>query len=444
MGTRKTDKAEQYERAIERALVPGSFISEEDAWSFNDKVEAVAEKVEKLVERDPQLAVRVYETFIAACHEKAEEVDDSSGDFGMFVARLFCGWIKACTAAGVDRDDMVKSLLVWMEDDPYGFCWDLDREAVTVLDKEGLDAFIRQVREKLDTATKKATSKETGTTDYSIRRWTVVLKRLLAAQRNVDAYIALCEETAMEAEDCKTIAEMYREGNRPDEALAWVERGRGISRSERLNSLTAHDLAEMERALLCELGRGSDALASASSRFQELPSLFNYDQLMRYVPAKQKKKWHEKAMKSLGKGRLTDQIEVWLETQEIERLAARLRKATDEELESLSHLLSDRLAPSLELSHPAVAARVYRGAAMRIVNAGKSKYYPEALANLENAKKCYEKAGSLADWETLVAEVRERHHRKRGFITGFEPIVTGTRLVTEPSFLTRAKTRWPR
>jgi hypothetical protein len=36
---------------------------------------------------------RLYETFIAACHEKADEIDDSSGSFGMLVedrlSRLF-------------------------------------------------------------------------------------------------------------------------------------------------------------------------------------------------------------------------------------------------------------------------------------------------------------------------------------------------------------------
>ena len=89
----------------------------------------------------------------ACSHEKADEIDDSSGNFGMLLDDLFRGWIKACQAAGADADETAKSLLGWMEDDPYGFCHDLDREAVKVLDKDGLEALTRQVRAKFETAT---------------------------------------------------------------------------------------------------------------------------------------------------------------------------------------------------------------------------------------------------------------------------------------------------
>ncbi|MFZ0133816.1 MAG: hypothetical protein WAK95_14845, partial [Desulfobacterales bacterium] len=36
----------------------------------------------KIIEKEPQRAAHLYELFIAACHEKAEEIDDSSGNFG--------------------------------------------------------------------------------------------------------------------------------------------------------------------------------------------------------------------------------------------------------------------------------------------------------------------------------------------------------------------------
>ena len=68
---------------------------------------------------DPARAVALYETFLAGCYEKVEELDDSSGSFGQFVDGLFCGW---------------------MDDDPYGFCYHLERNAAKVLDKKGLSA----------------------------------------------------------------------------------------------------------------------------------------------------------------------------------------------------------------------------------------------------------------------------------------------------------------
>jgi len=121
----------------------------------------------------------------------ADEIDDdSSGIFGMQVEELFCGWIKPRQAANDDPDDTARSLLSWMEDDPYGFCHDLDREAVNVLEKKGLDAFVQQIRSKLESTLTQG-DKERLSPGYIRHRWGGALKNLLSAQRNVDAYIAL-------------------------------------------------------------------------------------------------------------------------------------------------------------------------------------------------------------------------------------------------------------
>ncbi len=443
MSPRKRRQTDPLEQAIEAALSPGSFISYKAAWSFVDDVQAVANDIEKIIKKQPERAARLFETFIAACHEKADEIDDSSGNFGMLVDDLFRGWIKARQTANADRDETANALLAWMEDDPYGFCHDLDREAVKVLDRRGLEAFVHQIRSKFESALAHD-DKEKRVSGYARRKWGGALKTLLAAQRNVDAYVALCEQTELEAEDCKAIAEMYRSRRRPADALSWVERGLDIAKSDTRRSHGAHELPEMKRVLLAKLGRPGDALRSAWSEFEKHPSTFKYKELMRYVPAKEKKAWHQKAMETSEKGDLSSQIELWLEKKEGDRLVSRLRRATDEELEDLSHYRTEPLARKLERSQPDIAARVYRALCMRIVNAGKSKYYDAALENIEHAKKCYTKAGLDAEWEAVVADVRERHFRKKGFMAGFEAIVSGAPKRVEPPFLERAKARWPR
>ena len=165
---------------------------------------------------------------------------------------------------------------------------------------------------------------------------------------------------------------------------------------------------------------------------------------MRYVPPEERKAWHEKAMDASEQGDLSSQIKLWLEKKEIDRLVARIGKATNEELEGLSHYGTEPLARKLERPHPETGARVYRALGMRIVNAGKSKYYGAALDHLEHAKKCYARAGLDAEWESLVADVRARHYRKKGFMAGFEQIVSNAAKRREPTFLERAKRRWPR
>ena len=139
---------------------------------------------------------------------------------------------------------------------------------------------------------------------------------------------------------------------------------------------------------------------------------------------------------------LHSQIELWLETSEIERLIDRLRRAHDEELEAISHYATEPLAKELAQTHPDVAAKVYCALGMRILKARKSKYYDAALENFENAKAYYERAGLARSWGALVAEVRAAHRRKVGFMAGFERLVAGQGPSNEPSFLERAKSRW--
>ncbi len=143
-------------------------------------------------------------------------------------------------------------------------------------------------------------------------------------------------------------------------------------------------------------------------------------------------------------GDLSSQMELWLQRKETDRLMARLRRATDQEMEALSHYKTEPLARRLGRSHPDIAARLYRALCMRVVNAGKSKYYDAALDNIEHAKKCYGKARLETDWSVVVADIRERHYRKKGFMVGFEAIVSDEPRRPEPTFMERAKRRWPK
>lgn len=439
MTPRRRKQSDPLEQAIELVLAPGTFISYGAASSFVDDVQNVASDIGKIIKSEPERAALLLETFIGACHEKAEEIDDSTGNFGMLVEDLFLDWIKARQAATHDPDETAKFLLSWMEDDPYGFCHNLDRQVVKVLDRKGLEAFVGQIRAKFDSAPSLDEKRIPG---YALRRWGGVLKILLAGQRNVEAYKALCEQTELDVKDCLAIAKIYQSRRRLEEALTWVERGLVIEHSDKRRAFEDHKLHEMQRALLAKIGRPGDALQSAWAEFEAHPSIFTYKELMCYVPAKEKKAWHQKAMVASEKGGLASQIELWLKKKEIDRLVSRLRRATTKDLEALSHYTAEPLAYKLERSYPDMSARVYCALCMRVINAGKSKYYEAALDNIERAKKCYAKAGLNDDWQAVVTDVRQRHFRKKGFMAGFEDVVSGVPKHVEPPFLERAKARW--
>lgn len=103
----------------------------------------------------------------------------------------------------------------------------------------------------------------------------------------------------------------------------------------------------------------------------------------------------------------------------MDRLADLVRQTKDQALESLSHSTTEPVAKKLDKAHPDLAARLWRAQGMRIVNAKKSKYYTAALSNFESAKRCFERAGLVADWVKTVSQVRAEHHRKAGFMSGY-------------------------
>ncbi len=227
--TRRTlRQRDPLEAAIEVALQPGRFIADRARWDFVSSLEAVAGELEKLIRTTPERAVDLYETFLAGCYAKAEELDDSGGNFGMLVDGLYCGWIKARQAAKSDADETARLLLDHMENDPYGFAHTLELDAVKVMDKGGLAAFARRVRARFDaTDTAEQASDRARRRDpaYARRRSGDILRAIYVQQRDVPAYVALCEQTELSAQDCLAIATMLKTWRKRDEALAWVDRG---------------------------------------------------------------------------------------------------------------------------------------------------------------------------------------------------------------------------
>jgi hypothetical protein len=144
------------EAEIERALDPRRFVSDRGCFRFVDGLEQVAAAIGRLVTDDPERAATLYETFLAGCHEKADEVDDSSGSFGTFAQSLFSGWITARQAAGACPQQTTARLLAWMDNDQYGFCHRLEREIAGVFDEAGLAAFIDQIRSRFEAADRAA------------------------------------------------------------------------------------------------------------------------------------------------------------------------------------------------------------------------------------------------------------------------------------------------
>ena len=203
--------ADPFDCWIELALDPGGFISDRACYLFVRELEDVAAGIAKLTGTDPVRAAALYETLLAGCYEKAEELHDSSGSFGQFVGDLIRKWIKARQASGADPDETAARLLARMDDDPYTLCYDIEKDAAKAFDKAGLAAFERQIRARIEAAgtAKPARGKALGhAPEYLRRHYGWVLRTIYLARKNLADYIALANRTGITVQDCHAVATM--------------------------------------------------------------------------------------------------------------------------------------------------------------------------------------------------------------------------------------------
>jgi uncharacterized Zn finger protein len=268
------------------------------------------------------------------------------------------------------------------------------------------------------------------------------LKEIYEALGDVPAYAALCERLGLSPRDCEHMSQLEISRKHWAKALEWVEKGMALEATRDWHNEAAHGLEQLRPEILRHLGRKEDALALAWCDFEENPNEFAYEQLMRYVPKGHKKAWHERAIAAADKADLGGFVSLCVKAREWERLARRVHSATGEELESLSHYCTEPAAKGLAKKDALAAAKLHRALGLRIVNAGKSKYYSEALGHFENARDLYCATGRAEEWQSLAGAVRAAHSRKSGFLSAFERIVSGKS--RSSSYADEARTRWQR
>jgi len=151
MGKRK--KSDPLISVLERALDLGEFISYNRSWGFVRDLEDVKQKIDALVkDRQTERAVGLYEIFLSSCYEKADEIDDSGGNLGMFFEDLFCAWINARQKAKYNPEETVQNILRWMDNDDYGFCFEIERTVVKVLNKKSVRLFEAAIKSRFEKA----------------------------------------------------------------------------------------------------------------------------------------------------------------------------------------------------------------------------------------------------------------------------------------------------
>jgi len=427
-------------------LVPGQFFRRDEVSDLVTNLDRMGEKLETLVKAgEAARAVRLYEIMLSGVYAKIEEADDEC-DLSMLFHRLACGWIRARQAAGLPGEETIRQLLNWMKNDHYGFCFEIEKEVIKALDRKGRQLFIghfQQLVEKALPAPANGSPKAIFDYENDVRLPAISLKEIYQSLGDAPAYAALCGQLGFSPRDCEQMAEMESAKKHWAAALEWVEKGIALEPARNWHNESSYSLKGLKPEILRHLGRKGDALALAWSEFQENPGEFTYGNLMRYAPGSDKAAWHERAMAAAAGASLGKFISLCVKTKEWERLSQRVHSAKPVELEALSHYCTEPAAKALAKKDPLAAAKLYRALALRILSAGKSKYYDAALDHFEKARNLYCGAGQIPDWEALAGTVRTAHSRKRGFLAAFEQIASG-KSQRPPSFAEKAQDQWKR
>lgn len=434
------------ERSIELALRPDQFVSAQDSFDFINDLEQVRKSITTLLPKEAKSAAVLFETFLAGCVAKADEVDDSNGYLGDFAQSLVCDWVRTRRVAGLDAGETARILLRWEDKDEYGFFHEIERALAETFNRIERAAFTNAVRTRFDEELKKAGGPGRPhpyyDAPYPLREATDTLKTLYEAARDAAAYADLCGAMGISPKDCQRIARILQRRGKLDEAMQWIEKGLQIEAHEKWPNQDAWELSRIKRDLLKGLGRHEEALQQAWDEFRDHPGEFSYGDLMGCVPAADRAVWHEKAMVASESADLNDCVDLYLKAREFSRLAARVSRANAKELQELYYSRAIEAAKRLAKEHPAEAAALYRGQALQILDRKKSQLYGSALRYFTEARRCYETAGQGEEWQRLTEHVLQEHARKYSFLPGFQRLMTEGKIKRETSFLTRAKKRW--
>jgi hypothetical protein len=317
------------EVAMEAALCPGRFISERASYSFVQELEDTGGRIAEITEFSPERAVGLYETFIAACYEKAEEVDDSSGYFGAFGGSLFSRWVIVRQAASADPADTVPGCSPgWPTTNTDS--GPMSRKISRLLSTEPAGRHVS--RESSICSVPVPVPSRCRMRRMPGASFDKLMRAVYAAQQDA-AYIALAEQSGLTAKDCHAVATIFAAKGERTEALSWVEHGLEIDGAEPHGSFAGYDLRELRRTLLIELGRHEEAGQAAWADFVQTPSVYGYNSLMKLVPAPERATWHEKAIDSAvqrDRRSLPMLVPLLVETKETARLAEVTDGCTDD------------------------------------------------------------------------------------------------------------------
>jgi tetratricopeptide (TPR) repeat protein len=404
--------------AVEGAIDTGGFIEYAEAYSYATGIGEVLDGVEKLLGQGHASAViEIAEHAYRGVEEAMGEVDDSDGYLGGVLERIEELHLAACRDARPDAEHLAQKVFDLERTSEYGFDGALARYR-SLLGPAGVEAYLRLAEEAWAKVPPLGPGDGVGRADrYRITR---IMETLAGLSGDLEAQVAVETRDLSGSRQFLKIAELYRAAGRPDDALAWAERGVAAFPDDHDGSLVGFVIDEYQ-----DRGRHADAMELAWGDFTRNPGSHSYCTLKdRAQRAGQWSTWRTKALAELrtqapDPGRSGPR---WAPVGRSEVVRALLwdddpdAAWKDAVAGGCSDELWLELAAKREADHPRDVLSVYRGVAERRIAQKDNAAYRQAVEVLGRLRAVTERLGEEREFGTYIAALRAAHRPKRNLM----------------------------
>lgn len=398
-------------RAVDEATRTRGFIDYARAPGWAAGVDAALDILAELASgARVRLALKFAERAISRIERAVENIDDSDGHCGALLHRAREIHLAAARAARPDPAALARDLFTRETEGEYDTFYAAAAVYADVLGEEGLAEYRRlaaEAWEKLPPRT--GARREPDDVSFDHFRLAPIMDFFAERDGDVEARIAVRARDLSSPWSYLQLAEFCLEHGRADEALARAEEGLWMFEDSRQDER----LLFFATDLLLEAGRKGDAKAHLWRAFAKAPSLEIYARLRKLGG----KSARERAIELLRNRLAETKPSPWNAPADIlirilmhEKLFDAAWKAVREHGASLG--LKESLAKASETAHPREALEVYDARVEELVRIGGNPNYAEArdlVARMAALR-------DPAQHATYVADLRERHGRKRNFM----------------------------
>jgi uncharacterized Zn finger protein len=351
--------------------------------------------------------------------EKAvESIDDSDGHGGALLSRTRDIHLAACAAAPPEPAGLARYLFDRETREAYDIFYGAAGLYEGVLGEQGLAEYRRLAEAAWRKLSARTGRKKAATDDGESEpdRLMAILDFFAEREGDIDARIALRARDLSSPWRYRQLAQFCLDQGREDEALRRAEEGLWIFEDEGPDD----DLALFVADLLSRKGRQEEAAAHLWRLFEKSPSLDVYQRLVKLAGpgARERAVGFLEAQSASGKRGARDRwswngpqevlVEILIHEKAFDRAWAAVRK------HGASMGAQEDLADASKKSHPREALGVYAARVEEHVTGGR---YEEAVKLVARMGKLRDTAEQAA----YVADIKDRHRRKRNFMKLLTP-----------------------